>query len=53
VVAASFSTFTGKLQADVLRLNLAIPASKTPNPLGVVAAMLQAFQMAAESPTMW
>jgi hypothetical protein len=36
VVSPNFSTFTGATQADMLRLNLAIPATTTPNPLGVV-----------------
>lgn len=43
VVAASFSTFTGKIQADMLRLNLAIPASASPNPLGVVGGDVAGF----------
>jgi hypothetical protein len=36
VVSPAFSTFTGATQADMLRLNLAIPATTTPNSLGVV-----------------
>ena len=36
VVAPSYSTFTGSTQADMLRLNLAIPAAKTPSPMGVL-----------------
>ncbi len=36
VVSSTFSTFTGTTQADMLRLNLAIPPASTPNPLGVV-----------------
>jgi hypothetical protein len=36
VVSKTFSTFTGKTQADMLRLNVAIPPTATPNPLGVV-----------------
>jgi hypothetical protein len=36
VVAPTYSTFTGSTQADMLRLNLAIPAAKTPSPLGIL-----------------
>jgi hypothetical protein len=43
VVSSSFSTFTGTTQADMLRLNLAIPASATPNPLGVVGGDVGGF----------
>jgi hypothetical protein len=43
VVSASFSTLTGAKQADLLRLNLAIPPAKTPNPLGVVGGDVAGF----------
>jgi hypothetical protein len=43
VVSANFSTFTGTVQADMLRLNLAIPPAKTPNPLGVVGGDVAGF----------
>jgi hypothetical protein len=43
VVSADFSTLTGTKQADMLRLNLAIPAAKTPNPLGVVGGDVAGF----------
>lgn len=43
VVAANFSTFTGKVQADLLRLNVAIPPSASPNPLGVVGGDMAGF----------
>jgi hypothetical protein len=36
VVSETFSTFTGTTQADMLRLNVAIPPTAKPNPLGVV-----------------
>ena len=36
-VVAGFQNFTGAVQADMLRLNLAIPASATPNPIGLIA----------------
>jgi len=36
VVSANFSNYTGKVQADMLRLNVAIPPAATPKPLGVV-----------------
>lgn len=43
VVSASFSTLTGSTQADMLRLNLAIPPSASPNPLGVVGGDVAGF----------
>jgi hypothetical protein len=36
VVSPTFSTYTGTTQADMLRLNLAIPPASTPSPLGVL-----------------
>jgi hypothetical protein len=36
-VVPGFQNFTGTTQADLLRLNLAIPPSPQPNPLGLVA----------------
>jgi hypothetical protein len=36
VVSPTFSTFTGTTAADMLRLNLAIAPSSSPNPLGVI-----------------
>ena len=36
-VVPGFQNFTGTRQADLLRLNLAIPPSANPNPLGLVA----------------
>jgi hypothetical protein len=36
VVSSTFSTFTGTTQADMLRLNLAIPPASAPSPLGVL-----------------
>jgi hypothetical protein len=43
VVSADFSTLTGTKQADMLRLNLAIPAAAKPNPLGVVGGDVAGF----------
>jgi hypothetical protein len=43
VVSSSFSTLTGTTQADMLRLNLAIPPATTPNPLGVVGGDIAGF----------
>jgi hypothetical protein len=43
VVSASFSTFTGKTQADMLRINLAIPPTAAPKATGVVGGDLQGF----------
>jgi hypothetical protein len=43
VVSPNFSTFTGTTQADMLRLNLAIPASTSPNALGVLGGDLAGY----------
>jgi hypothetical protein len=43
VVSTSFSTFTGKTQADMLRLNLAIPPTASPKATGVVGGDVQGF----------
>jgi Domain of unknown function (DUF4331) len=41
---ASFTNFTGPVQADLLRLNTSIPpATSSPNPLGVVGGDLAGF----------
>jgi hypothetical protein len=36
-VVKGFQNYTGKTQADLLRLNVAVPPTKSPNPLGLVA----------------
>ncbi|GAB3878604.1 DUF4331 domain-containing protein [Terrabacter terrigena] len=36
-VVPGFQNFTGPRQADLLRLNLAVPPSSSPNPIGLVA----------------
>jgi hypothetical protein len=36
-VVPGFQNFTGTTQADMLRLNVAIPPTKDPNPIGLVA----------------
>jgi hypothetical protein len=38
-----YSTLTGATQADMLRLNLAIPPAKTPNVLGILGGDLAGF----------
>ena len=43
VVAANFSTLTGTIEADMLRLNLAIPPAASPNPLGVLGGDVAGF----------
>ncbi|HVB07067.1 MAG TPA: DUF4331 domain-containing protein [Acidimicrobiales bacterium] len=43
VVSPAFSTFTGKTEADMLRLNVAIPAASSPNALGVVGGDVAGF----------
>jgi Domain of unknown function (DUF4331) len=42
-VVAGFQNYTGPVLADMLRLNTAIPASKRPNPLGVIGGDLAGF----------
>jgi hypothetical protein len=43
VIASTYSTFTGTTQADMLRLNLAIPAAATPNPMGLLGGDIAGF----------
>jgi hypothetical protein len=43
IVSSTFTTYTGTTQADMLRLNLSIPPSKTPNILGVVGGDVAGF----------
>jgi hypothetical protein len=43
VVSPTFSTLTGTTQADMIRLNVAIPAATTPNPLGVIGGDVAGF----------
>lgn len=43
VVSKTFSTYTGPTQADMLRLNVAIPPSKTPSNLGVLGGDLAGY----------
>jgi hypothetical protein len=40
---AGFQNFTGTKPADMLRLNVAIPPTQTPNPLGVVGGDLAGY----------
>jgi uncharacterized protein DUF4331 len=42
-VIDGFQNFTGSSPADLLRLNMAIPPSSSPNPLGVVGGDLAGF----------
>jgi hypothetical protein len=42
-IVTGFQNFTGPVLADLLRLNTAIPASTSPNPLGVVGGDLAGF----------
>ena len=42
-VVAGFQNFTGSTQADMLRLNLAVPPSSKPNPLGLVGGDAAGF----------
>ena len=42
-VVPNFQNYTGKTYADMLRLNVAVPPSKSPNPLGVVGGDLAGF----------
>ncbi|MET9272039.1 DUF4331 domain-containing protein [Kribbella sp. NPDC003557] len=42
-VVPGFQNFTGPVQADLLRLNVAVPPAKAPNPLGLVAGDAAGF----------
>jgi len=42
-VVPGFQNFTGSTQADMLRLNLAVPPSSKPNPLGLVGGDAAGF----------
>jgi hypothetical protein len=42
-VVPGFQNYTGPVQADLLRLNVAVPPSKSPNPLGLVAGDAAGF----------
>jgi hypothetical protein len=42
-VVPGFQNFTGTTQADLLRLNLAVPPTASPNPLGLVAGDAAGF----------
>lgn len=42
-VVPGFQNFTGPVQADMLRLNVAVPPAKSPNPLGLVAGDAAGF----------
>jgi len=43
VVSPNFQNFTGSVDADLMRLNMAIPVTRDPNPLGVIGGDLQGF----------
>lgn len=42
-IITGFQNFTGSTQADMLRLNIAIPPASSPNPLGILAGDLAGF----------
>ncbi len=42
-VVPGFQNYTGPTQADMLRLNVAVPPSANPNPLGIVGGDLAGF----------
>ena len=42
-IVPGFQNFTGKTQADMLRLNMAVPPSAAPNILGLVAGDAAGF----------
>jgi hypothetical protein len=42
-VVPGFQNYTGPVQADMLRLNVAVPPAKSPNPLGLVAGDAAGF----------
>jgi Domain of unknown function (DUF4331) len=43
IVSPTYSTFTGTTQADMLRLNLAIPPATKPSPMGVLGGDVAGF----------
>jgi hypothetical protein len=43
IVSPTFQNYTGPVEADVLRLNVAVPPSANPNILGVVGGDLAGF----------
>jgi len=42
-VVAGFQNNTGKVVADMLRLNVAVPPASSPNPLGIIGGDLAGF----------
>ncbi len=42
-VVSGFQNYTGSVQADMMRLNTAIPPSASPNPLGILGGDLAGF----------
>src|SRR5262249_3540297 len=42
-VVPGFQNFTGPTQADMLRLNVAVPPSASPNPIGLIAGDAAGF----------
>lgn len=42
-VVPGFQNYTGPVQADMLRLNVAVPPAKSPNPLGLIAGDAAGF----------
>ena len=42
-IVPGFQNYTGKTLADMLRLNVAIPPAKKPNPLGIIGGDLAGF----------
>ena len=50
-VVPGFQNNTGKVLADMLRLNVAVPPASSPNPLGIIGGDLADFQTAGASTT--
>lgn len=42
-VVPGFTNYTGSVQADLMRLNTSVPASTSPNPLGIIGGDLAGF----------
>ena len=42
-IVPGFQNFTGPVQADMVRLNVAVPPSKKPNPIGLIAGDAAGF----------
>ena len=52
-IVPGFQNYTGPVLADLVRLNLAVPPSKNPDPIGLIAGDPAGFPTAVGWPTTW